>query len=77
MDSHLPDFSFKVEYTLREGNSAYTREGKTVRLTRDQKHNILDVMAAELYKQKAYPSTKQIGLAAEALVNKHLVNKNT
>lgn len=44
--------------------------GKTVRLT-DQKHNILDVMTAEIYKHKAYPSTKQIGLATEALVSKH------
>lgn len=67
----VPNFSYEVEYTLREGNSANTRDGSTVRLTRDQKHNILDVMAAEIYKHKAYPSTKQIGLAAEALVSKH------
>lgn len=40
------------------------REGKPVRLTRDQKHNVLYVMAAEIHKHKAYPSTKQIGLAA-------------
>ena len=66
----VPTFSYEVEYMLRESNSALG-EGKTVRLTRDQKHNILDVMAAEIYKHKAYPSTKQIGLAAEALVSKH------
>lgn len=35
----VPDFSYEVEYILREGNSAYMREGKIVRLTRDQKHN--------------------------------------
>lgn len=67
----VPSFSYEVEYTLKEGSSTFMQEGKTVRLTRDQKHNILDVMAAEIYKHKAYPSTKQIGLAAEALVSKH------
>lgn len=41
-----------------------------MRLTRVQKLNILDVMAAEIYKHKAYPSTKQISLAAEAMVSK-------
>lgn len=60
-----------MEYALREGNSAFVEEGQTLRLSRDQKHNILDVMAAEIYKHKAYPSTKQIGEAAEALVSKH------
>uniref|UniRef100_A0A673A2K9 Uncharacterized protein n=1 Tax=Sphaeramia orbicularis TaxID=375764 RepID=A0A673A2K9_9TELE len=67
----VPNFSYEVEHTLREGNTAFMREGKTIRLTRDQKHNILDVMAAEIYKYKAYPSTQHIGLAAEALVSKH------
>lgn len=32
----FPGFSYEVEYMLREGNSAYMKEGKTVRLTRDQ-----------------------------------------
>lgn len=40
-------------------------------LTKDQKHNILEVMAAEMYKHKAYPSRPQIDLAAAALVKKH------
>ena len=46
-------FSYEVEYMLRESNSALG-EGKTVRLTRDQKHNILDVMLLK------YISTKHI-----------------
>uniref|UniRef100_A0A3B4YGN7 Uncharacterized protein n=1 Tax=Seriola lalandi dorsalis TaxID=1841481 RepID=A0A3B4YGN7_SERLL len=62
----VPTFSY--ELSKREGNSAFVREGKTVRLTWNQKHNILDVLAAEIYKHKAYPSTKLIGQAAEALV---------
>ena len=67
----VPTFSYEVEYCLREGNSVLEREGRGLRLTRDQKHNILDVMSAEIYKHKAYPSTSQIGKAAEALVRKH------
>ena len=67
----VPTFSYEVEYCLREGNSVLEREGRGLRFTRDQKHNILDVMSAEIYKQKAYPSTSQIGKAAEALVRKH------
>ncbi|XP_057699041.1 sterile alpha motif domain-containing protein 3-like [Corythoichthys intestinalis] len=67
----VPSFSFEVEHILSEGNSALMTEGKTTRLTRYQKHNILDVMAAEIYKYKAYPSTIQIAWAAEALVIKH------
>lgn len=67
----VPTFLYEVEYSLREGNSVFEREGRGLRLTRDQKHNILDIMAAEIYKHKAYPSTPQIGKAAEALVMKH------
>ena len=67
----VPTFSYEVENCLREGNSVLEREGRGLRLTRDQKHNLLDVMSAEIYKHKAYPSTLQIGKAAEALVRKH------
>lgn len=71
----VPTFSYEVEYALREGNSAFVKDEEMIRLTRDQKHNILEVMAAEMYKHKAYPSSKQIGKAAEALVSKHLCLK--
>jgi len=37
----------------------------------DKKHNILGVMAADIYQHKAYPSRKQLAEAANALVNKH------
>lgn len=67
----VPNFSYEVEHILRQGNSAFEREGTTITLTKDQKHNILEVMAAEMYKHKAYPSRPQIGLAAAALVKKH------
>lgn len=67
----VPNFSYEVEHILRQGNAALEREGTTITLTNDQKHNILEVMAAEMYKHKAYPIIPQIGLAAAALVKKH------
>uniref|UniRef100_A0AAR2KGA4 Uncharacterized protein n=1 Tax=Pygocentrus nattereri TaxID=42514 RepID=A0AAR2KGA4_PYGNA len=68
----VPTFSYEVEYTLKEGNCTFEKEGKSLILTRDQKHNILEGMAAEIYKLKAYPSGEQIRKASEALVTKHL-----
>lgn len=67
----VPPFSYEVEHVLREGNAAFDKDGKVITLTRDQKHNILETMGEEIYKLKAYPSTTQIGKAAEALVRKH------
>ncbi|CAI5678291.1 unnamed protein product [Oreochromis niloticus] len=67
----VPPFSYEVEHILREGNAAFDKDGKVITLTRDQKHNILETMGEEIYKLKAYPSTAQIGKAAEALVRKH------
>ncbi|KAL7849972.1 hypothetical protein SRHO_G00193210 [Serrasalmus rhombeus] len=67
----VPTFSYEVEYTLKEGNCTFEKEGKSLILTRDQKHNILEGMAAEIYKLKAYPSGEQIRKASEALVTKH------
>ncbi|KAL0985093.1 hypothetical protein UPYG_G00152820 [Umbra pygmaea] len=67
----IPTFSMEVEFALREGNSTCLRHGTVLKITRDQKHNILDRMAWTMYNFKAYPSDKQFAKAAEALVNKH------
>ncbi|XP_062865607.1 uncharacterized protein LOC134328441 [Trichomycterus rosablanca] len=67
----VPTFSYEVEFSLKEGNCAFEKEGKFLRLTQDQKHSILEGMAAEIYRHKAYPSGEQIRKAAEALVSKH------
>ncbi|MEQ2301141.1 hypothetical protein AMECASPLE_032913 [Ameca splendens] len=75
----VPIFSYEVEHVLREGNAAFEKDGKVITLTRDQKHNILETMGEEIYRLKAYPSSTQIGKAAEALVRKHpcLKDKNS
>lgn len=66
-----PTFSYDVEFALREGNSEYVKEGKHLKLTRDQKHNILERMIDTIYSFKAYPNDNDFAKAAEALVKKH------
>uniref|UniRef100_A0A8C2AVQ4 Uncharacterized protein n=1 Tax=Cyprinus carpio TaxID=7962 RepID=A0A8C2AVQ4_CYPCA len=67
----LPTFSFEVELVLAEGNAAYETTGKTLKLNRGQKHNILETLAEQMHGYKAYPNVKEISMVAEALVNKH------
>lgn len=66
-----PTFSYDVEFALKEGNSDYCKDGKHLKLTRDQKHNVLERMIDAIYRFKAYPSDDEFSKAAEALVNKH------
>lgn len=44
----VPTFTYEVEFILSEGNTAYEQEGKPLKLTKDQKHNILEAMAVEM-----------------------------
>uniref|UniRef100_A0A669DT21 Uncharacterized protein n=1 Tax=Oreochromis niloticus TaxID=8128 RepID=A0A669DT21_ORENI len=67
----VPTFSYEVEHLLEEGNRAFEMSGKHLRLTRAQKHNILETMASVMHTFKAYPSDRDVGLAAEALVTTH------
>jgi len=64
----VPSFSYEVEYNLVEGNLVSQRSGKPCRLTRAQKHEILENMARTIHTFTAYPSDQQVGQAAEALV---------
>uniref|UniRef100_A0A3P8UFI2 Uncharacterized protein n=1 Tax=Amphiprion percula TaxID=161767 RepID=A0A3P8UFI2_AMPPE len=67
----LPTFSYEVEHVLEEGNSAFEMSGKTLKLTRSQKHNILENMAETMHTFKPYPNDREVGKAAEALVTAH------
>lgn len=67
----VPLFSYDVEYCLEAGNSAFQNTRKMLKLTRAQKHDILENMAKTMHSFKAYPSDKEIARAAEALVTKH------
>lgn len=70
-DFPIPQFSYDVELRLRQGNDEFEKSGKGVKLTRDQKHDILEKLGSTMYDFKAYPDDKQIGKVAEALVTKH------
>ncbi|XP_034551799.1 uncharacterized protein LOC117821539 [Notolabrus celidotus] len=67
----VPTFSYEVEHVLAEGNDLFESSGKTVKLNRAQKHNILETMAAAMHSYKSYPSDRDVGVAAEALVRTH------
>uniref|UniRef100_A0A8C1HNB5 Uncharacterized protein n=1 Tax=Cyprinus carpio carpio TaxID=630221 RepID=A0A8C1HNB5_CYPCA len=70
-DFPIPQFSYDVELRLRQGNDEFEKSGKGLKLTRDQKHDILEKLGSTMYDFKAYPDDKQIGKVAEALVTKH------
>uniref|UniRef100_A0A3P9ASN3 PB1 domain-containing protein n=1 Tax=Maylandia zebra TaxID=106582 RepID=A0A3P9ASN3_9CICH len=67
----VPTFSYEVEHLLEEGNRGFEMSGKHLKLTRAQKHNILETMASVMHTFKAYPSDGDVSLAAEALVTTH------
>uniref|UniRef100_A0A3B5BAW7 PB1 domain-containing protein n=1 Tax=Stegastes partitus TaxID=144197 RepID=A0A3B5BAW7_9TELE len=67
----VPTFSFEVEHVLEESNSAFEMSGKTLKLTRSQKHNILEKMAETMHSFKPYPNDREVGKAAEALITAH------
>ncbi|KAM3620501.1 uncharacterized protein V6R79_024560 [Siganus canaliculatus] len=53
-----PDFDGQ----LSEGNTVFETSGKTVKLTRSQKHNILEAMAEKMYSFKPYPNDREASL---------------
>lgn len=57
----IPTLSMEVEFALREGNCAYLRHETVLKITRDQKHNILDRMAWTIFNLIAYPSDRETG----------------
>lgn len=67
----VPTFSYEVEHVLEEGNRTFATSGKTLKLTRSQKHNILENMATVMFNFKPYPCDNDVGMAAEALVTSH------
>lgn len=67
----VPMFSYEVELLLGEGNIAFERTGKTLKLSRGQKHNILETLAEKMHSYKAYPSDREFSEVAAALITKH------
>lgn len=67
----VPTFFYEAAHVFEEGNCAFDRPGKTLTLNMPQKHNILENMAAVMYNFKPYPSDRDVGMAAEALITAH------
>ncbi|KAG9266393.1 hypothetical protein AMEX_G19015 [Astyanax mexicanus] len=67
----VPLFSYVVEYCLEAGNAEYQNVRKMLKLTRAQKHDILENMAKTMHSFKPYPGDNEIARAAEALITKH------
>lgn len=67
----VPTFSHDVEFSLGEGNATYERTGRTLRLSKGQKHDILETLANKMHSFTAYPEDKHLSVVAEALVTKH------
>lgn len=68
----VPTFSYEVELILSHGNVEFVRTGKSLKLSRGQKHNILETLASLMHGfNKTYPSDKEVSVVAEALVTTH------
>lgn len=67
----VPTFSYHLEAILNQGNIAYNNMGKTLILSKGQKHELLEALAIKMHSFKAYPSDKNFSTVAEALVTKH------
>ncbi|XP_076145718.1 uncharacterized protein LOC143127899 [Alosa pseudoharengus] len=70
-DFVVPEFTYEVELILAEGNLAYEKTGKRLKLLKGQKHNVLQTIADKINSLTAYPDDKLLGSVAQALVNKH------
>lgn len=69
-DFPIPQFSYDVELRLRQGNADFEKTGRSLNLTTDQKHEILEKLCSTIYDFKAYPDDRQIGKVAVTLVTK-------
>uniref|UniRef100_A0A8C6KEL5 Uncharacterized protein n=1 Tax=Nothobranchius furzeri TaxID=105023 RepID=A0A8C6KEL5_NOTFU len=70
-DFPIPTFSYEVELILSDGDVSYERTGKVLKLSRGQKHAILEALAAKMHSFKAYPSDREVSMVAKALVTKY------
>lgn len=66
----VPQFSFDAEMQLQKAQLAYQTDGTVFSPNTKLKSDILDALASEIIKYKAYPSTADIDDVAAALVQK-------
>lgn len=67
----IPNFSYDVEMQLRSANQAFISNGVLLSPGHKLKSDILESLAQEIIKFKAYPSNLEIESVAEALIKAH------
>lgn len=60
-----------MEHILEAGNTAYNATQTPIKLTKGQKHNVLEKMSEVIFSFNAYVGDEELAKAAEALVRKH------
>ncbi|KAL0994621.1 hypothetical protein UPYG_G00125000 [Umbra pygmaea] len=67
----IPRFSYDTELQLAKGNSEYHESHKLLTLSSRMKSDVLNRLAEEMYKFKAYPEDAHFCTVAEALIKRH------
>lgn len=70
-DFQIPLFSYNTERQLEKANSEYRANNKMLTVTSRMKTDILNRLAEDIYKYKAYPEDAHCCVVAEALIKKH------
>lgn len=71
MNLQIPKFSYDVEMQLQSANQDFVSNGVLLTPGHKLKSDILDSLAQEIIKFKAYPSNMEIESVAEALIKAH------
>ena len=67
----VPEFVYDVELQLQHANSDFQKDGTLFTPSPRMKSDILESLASQIMKYKAYPSDAEFDAVAEALVKKH------
>lgn len=70
-DFPIPTFSYDTELQLEKGNAEYRSNMTRMTLSSKTKSDILEKVAEEIFKYKAYPKDADFSDVAEALIKKH------
>ncbi|KAJ8361311.1 hypothetical protein SKAU_G00178360 [Synaphobranchus kaupii] len=67
----VPTFSYDTELQLEKGNAVYRSNMTRLTLSSKTKSDVLEKVAEEIFKYKAYPTDADFSDVAEALLKKH------
>lgn len=67
----IPKFTYGVELQLLKANQEFLNNGTLLNTSPKLKSDILETLASEIIRYKAYPSSAEFDDVAEALIKKH------